>query len=393
MKSTNTMIMLLLGNIFLTFLGIGLIIPVLPTLMNELHITGTIVGYMVAFFALVQLLISPLAGRWVDQVGRKKIIVYGLLIFSISEFLFGIGKDVWVLFLSRGLGGISAAFIMPAATAYIADVTSLENRAKVMGYLSAAISTGFIIGPGVGGFLADFGIRTPFFFAALLGAIAAILSMLFLQEPKRNVEYVEEQEMKTSWKRIFAPIYFIAFLVIFILSFGLASFESIFSLYIDHKFQFSPTEIAIVISGGGIVGAIAQLVLFDRLTKWMGEVRLIIVSLLFSAILVFTVSVVNTYISIFLATIFVFVGFDLIRPAVTSYLSKIAGNEQGFVAGMNSMFTSIGNVIGPILGGMLFDIHYDYPYYFAATVLFIGVIISLRWKAPAYLQKPSVKMR
>src|SRR5690625_5607782 len=77
----------------------------------------------------------------------------------------------------------------------------------------------------------------------------------------------------------------------------------------------------------------------------------------------------ESYINILLATIFVFIGFDLMRPAVTSYLSKVAGNEQGFVSGMNSMFTSFGNMFGPIVGGALFDINLDYPFYFAAFAL------------------------
>ena len=86
------------------------------------------------------------------QIGRKIIIVIGLFIFGISEFLFGIGKEVSTLFISRVLGGISAAMIMPAVTAFIADITTMDKRPKAMGYMSAAISTGFIIGPGIGGF-------------------------------------------------------------------------------------------------------------------------------------------------------------------------------------------------------------------------------------------------
>ena len=90
-------------------------------------------------------------------------------------------------------------------------------------------------------------------------------------------------------------------------------------------------------------------------------------------------TVVNSYFAVLAVTIVVFVGFDLIRPAATSYLSKIAGNEQGFVGGMNSMFTSIGNMIGPIVGGMLFDIDLDYPFYFATIVLIGGAILAFVW--------------
>jgi DHA1 family multidrug resistance protein-like MFS transporter len=102
-------------------------------------------------------------------------------------------------------------------------------------------------------------------------------------------------------------------------------------------------------------------------------------------------TVVHSYFSILLVTFIVFVGFDLFRPAVTSYLSSIAGNEQGFVGGMNSMFTSLANISGPILGGILFDIDINYPYYFATMILSLGIVITLFWKKQANDSSNEVK--
>lgn len=381
-KKQKVTLAILLMNLFIAFLGIGLVIPVLPTLMNELDINGEIVGYMVAAFAITQLIFSPIAGKWADTFGRKIMIVLGLFIFGFSELLFGLGKTVEVLFISRMLGGVSAAFIMPAVTAFIADITTMDTRPKALGYMSAAISTGFIIGPGIGGFLAELGTRVPFYFAGALGLLAAVMSIIFLSEPERQLEEETGVQQATGYRRIFVPMYFIAFLLIFVSSFGLAAFESLFSLFVDHKFSFTPKDIAIVITGSALVGALAQVLLFDRLTTLIGEIALIRYSLILSAVLVYLMTTVNSYWAILLVTLFVFVGFDLIRPAITSYLSKIAGNEQGFVGGMNSMFTSLANIFGPILGGILFDIDLNYPYYFAAIVLAIGVAIAFVWKKP-----------
>src|SRR5690606_16545579 len=111
MKSHKVALGLLLMNIFIAFLGIGLVIPVLPTIMNELGITGTVVGTMTASFAISQFLVSPLSGKAVDRFGRKPVLVLGLFLFGISEFIFGWGTSVGELFISRVLGGISAAFI------------------------------------------------------------------------------------------------------------------------------------------------------------------------------------------------------------------------------------------------------------------------------------------
>ena len=155
----------------------------------------------------------------------------------------------------------------------------------------------------------------------------------------------------------------------------------------DHKFAFSPKDIAIVVTGGGLLGALAQLFLFDRMTKKMGEIAVIRVCFIMSALLVLSVTVVNSYITIMLTAFVLFIGFDLIRPAITTYLSKIAGNEQGFIGGMNSMFTSIGNIFGPIVGGFLFDINLNYPYYFSTIILIIGITIAMFWKKPEHIQK------
>lgn len=169
---------LVLFNLFIAYVGIGLVVPVMPSIAKEMHISGQTVGYLVSAFAFAQLFASPFTGVWVDTFGRKKMIVFGLMLFSFSEVLFGIGTQAWVLFASRILGGISDAFIMPAVIAYIADRTTMENRAKVLGYQAAAISSGFIIGPGLGGFIAELGIRAPFFFAAAFAFIAGLFLSL-----------------------------------------------------------------------------------------------------------------------------------------------------------------------------------------------------------------------
>ncbi|PEA49827.1 MFS transporter [Bacillus thuringiensis] len=388
-KNKKFTLNILLGNLFMVSLGLGLVIPVLPTLMNQLDISGSTVGYLVSIYAITQFITSPFSGKWVDQYGRKPTIILGLLIFSVSELLFGLGENVYVLFISRILGGFSNALISPAVTAFIADVTSENERPKAMGYMSAAINTGFLIGPGIGGFLADINMRMPFFVAALFGALSVVFSFLLLKEPNEFEEKNEQKEMETKgneyFRQIFHPMYIIAFLIIFISSFGLASFESILSLYVDHKFNFSPKEIAGVVSVSSIIGMMGQIFLFEHLTKKIGEIALIRYSLALAAIFIFLMTVANSYVTILLTSLLLFVGFDFIRPSVTTYLSKIAGNQQGFVGGMNSMFTSIGNIGGPIIGGTLFNTNINFPYYFATIVIICGTILTIFWKKPISL--------
>lgn len=386
LKEQKTVLLILLSNIFIVFLGVGLIVPVMPSFMNIMHLSGQTMGYLMAAFAFAQLIMSPLAGRWIDTFGRKKMIVIGLFLFSISEVIFGLGTHVSVLYFSRILGGISGAFIMPGVTAFVADITSVEERPKAMGYISAAISIGFIIGPGIGGFIAQLGVRAPFYFAAGFALITCISSLFILKEPLTKQELLEITQLKkdtsfvTDLKRSIHPQYLIAFIIVFVLAFGLSAYETVFSLFSDHKFGFTPKDIAAIITISAIFGVVVQVFMFGKMVEKLGEKRLIQICLIAGVVLAVASTMISGYLAILLVTCFIFLAFDLLRPALTTYLSKTAEKEQGFVAGMNSTYTSLGNIVGPALGGILFDVNINYPYLFAAVIMFIGLVFTMMWK-------------
>lgn len=380
---------ILLSNIFIAFLGVGLVIPVMPSFIDVMHLSGKTMGYLVAAFAGAQLILSPFAGRWVDRYGRKKLITAGLFLFALSELLFGLATHVSLLYVSRILGGISASFIMPGVTAYVADITTNKERPKAMGYISAAISTGFIIGPGIGGYVAEYGIRAPFYAAAIIAFIACFLSIFILKEPLSKEELAEITASKkdTSFvgelRKSLNPVYFIAFFIVFILAFGLSAYETVFSLFSDHKFGFAPKDIALIITLSSIFGVIVQVLLFGKMVDILGEKKLIQLCLVIGAVLAFVSTMIMSYLVVLLVTCFIFLAFDLLRPALTTFLSRTAGKEQGFVAGMNSTYTSLGNIIGPALGGILFDMNINYPYVFSGVILFVGLVITFVWKGTA----------
>lgn len=389
MKKINvriSVLFILLGNVFIAFLGIGLIIPVMPLFMNTMDLSGKTMGYLVAVFALAQLIMSPLAGRWVDQYGRKKLIILGLFLFGVSELIFGLGEHKYVFYIARILGGISAAFIMPGVTAYLADITSVQDRPKAMGYMSAAISTGFIIGPGIGGFITEYGVRMPFYSAAVFAFLACLLSLFILKEPltKKQLAEIAANTRKISFisdlKRSFHSYYFIAFIIVFVLAFGLSAYETIFSLFSDQKFGYSTKDIAAIITISSIFGVIVQIFMFGKIVDIMGEKKLIQLCLITGAGLAYVSTLISSYLAVLIVTSFVFLAFDLLRPALTTFLSVAAGKEQGFVAGMNSTYTSLGNIIGPAIGGILFDINIHFPYIFAGAILLLGLSITLVWQ-------------
>lgn len=380
-------ILLLMLNIFLVFTGIGLVIPIMPAYMTELHISGGTVGLLVAAFSLTQFLFSPVAGRLSDSWGRKKIIVAGMVIFALSELLFGVANTPLFLFTSRFLGGIGAALIMPAVMAYTADTTSPEERGKGMGYINAAITTGFIIGPGIGGFIAEFGIRVPFYGAAAAGMIAAIITLLVLPEssPSERREKlttvttkIEKQGFLKQLIQSYREPYFFSLIIVFVMAFGLANYETVFGLFVDHKFSFTPKDIAFIITFGSIAGAVVQVTVFGWILDRFGEKKVISICLLLAAVFILLTLFVNSYWMIIVVTFIVFLSIDILRPAISTQMSKMAEDQQGFVAGLNSAFTSLGNIAGPIVAGFLFDLDINFPYVSAFLVLGLCFFLSLR---------------
>lgn len=391
-RKEKVSIALALSSLFIAFVGMGLAAPVMPSIAKDLSLSGAVVGYLFAAMALTQFMASPFTGVWVDSIGRKKMIIIGLLLFSFSELLFGLSNEIWLLFVSRLLGGVGAAFIMPAVITYIADKTTLEDRAKVLGYQSAAISLGFIIGPGIGGFIAEFGIRAPFFFAAFISLLTAIVIFIVLEDSiskeqlQKNRASLEQPAFIQEFKKSLQPQYFTPLLVVFVLAFGLAVYEMMFSLFVDEKLGFTVRDISVIITVGSIAGVAAQILFFDRLVNLLGERMLVNLTLLSSAIFIFISILIDGYWMMIVITSIVFFSGDILRPAVTTLLSKIAGENQGYVAGMNSAYTSLGIIIGPIIGGILFDININMPYVFAAFVLFIAfVIASTKLKQPHFI--------
>ncbi|WP_127491777.1 MFS transporter [Paenibacillus glycanilyticus] len=379
-------LLILMFNLLLVFTGIGLVIPIMPKFMETLGITGGIVGLLVAAFSLTQLLFSPLAGRLSDKFGRKRMIVIGMLVFAVSEAMFGFAESSVLLFVSRLLGGISAAMIMPAVMAYAADITTKEERASGMGFINAAITTGFIIGPGIGGYIAEFGIRAPFYAAGAAGVLAAVINLIILPESKPAQEDAvetaaaagkEQRGFLTQLRYSYREPYFLALIIVFVMSFGLANFETVFGLFVDHKFGYEPKDIAFIITFGSIAGAVVQVTIFSWILRTFGERRVISVCLLFAGLFIALTLFVHKFWLVFAVTFIIFLAIDILRPAISTQMSMVAKDQQGYVAGLNSAFTSLGNIAGPIIAGFLFDADINYPYTLACVVLLLCFVLTL----------------
>ncbi|QXE19035.1 MFS transporter [Clostridium sp. 001] len=367
---------ILMINLFIALLGQGMVIPILPEYLKQFNAAGSAAGYLVAAFGAAQFLFSPIGGRLSDRHGRKIMIFSDMILTVISDFIFAVSPYLILLYIARFIGGIGLGIMIPSVLAYVSDVTSKDTRAKGMGYLSAAMNLGMVLGPGIGGIIANFGVRVPYFFAAALGFASTLLTLILpetLPIEKRTASKGSEQQESIVEQLVQSvhTSYFRYLILIFIMTFGLVNYETVYSLFVEHKYGFTTQQISVLITLGAAIGIIVQVWLIDKVIKRYGEYKTIRFSLVMAAIaLVLMILKVNFIYLILVSSVF-FTFNSFLRPTVNTMLSKEAGDQQGFVSGLNNMYTSLGNIIGPILAGNLFDKQINLPYILGAFILLI----------------------
>ncbi len=385
-KDQRKKIYILMINMFIAIGSFGIVIPILPSYLESINQGGMAAGLMIAIFAGAQFLFSPIAGKWADQYGRRQMIIYGLLGLTISMFVFYLSNGIWVLYLSRVIGGIGAAMLIPAIFAYIADITTLDQRAKGTSLVSASMSLGIVVGPGIGGFLADYSLKLPFLVSALVSLVAVLFSVALLKEqdaveadPATTMDMTQHEPMLAKIFRSVSMPYFIPLIITLVMSFGLLAFESVIGLYLDNQFNSTAKDIAFMITATGIVSVIVQLFVVERIVRRFGEVA-ILIAFLGVAIIGFVLALfAGSYLMFFVVTLVIFLATSILRPVLNTLISKMAEGEVGFAMGMNNAYMSIGNVLGPLLAGALYDVNISYPFILGLVMLMITWTITVAW--------------
>ena len=364
---------ILMLNMFIAVAGFGIIIPIIPDYLKMIGEGGTAAGLMISVFAGAQLLMSPIGGKWADVYGRRLMIILGLIGFTVSMGIFYLSDNLTVLLISRAIGGVGAALLIPAIFAYVADITTLQQRAKGNSYISAAMSLGIVIGPGIGGFFAEFGLKTPLLLSAIVSFVAVVSSIILLKEPDRE-PYVKPAHEESLPKQLVSSTkkpYFFVLVINLVMAFGLMAYESVLGLFVSETFAATPQQIAVMITGTGIVSVIVQLFAVDRLVSIFGEMKVVLSFILLAAFGFLLSLFAGTYAIFFAVTLVIFLSTSILRPVLNTLVSKLAGNEQGFAMGMNNAYMSIGNIIGPTLAGIAFDIDMRYPFVMGLVLLLV----------------------
>ena len=372
-------------TVFIDLLGFGILIPILPTFSTiELNLSEFSIGLVLAIYSLTQFIFGPILGNLSDRLGRRPLIVGCLFLNAVGYIIFAFTNSFMLLIISRivaGIGGSSVA----VAQAYIADVTSKEDRSKGMGMIGVAFGLGFVFGPIIGGFLSKYGYEVTGFASAAFSFIAFLFTIFFLPESLKKI--IDKVEIKTR-KLIDLPAIKLLFknhklatliIMYFILIFSIANIYGTFALIGYKRYHFTDMQIGIMYGIIGIVSAIVQGGLLRVLTKYMDD-KIIVIAGSFLLILgLAMVPYAGNMTGLIVVIVILALGSGSLQPTMLSMISKNSSeSEQGFTLGVNQSFSAFARVLGPLWGGFAFEyIGYQYPFLTGAVFTSIIFITSL----------------
>lgn len=382
--------------LLLDTLGIGLIIPVLPRLIDEI-VEGDLAnasryyGALVALYSMMQFLFAPILGALSDRFGRRAVILSSLLGAALNYLLLAFAPNLAWLVVGRIIAGLTGASFS-AATAYIADVTPAEKRAAAFGLVGAAFGLGFILGPALGGLVGGIDVRAPFVLAAALNLLNMVYGMFVLpeslaKEHRRPVELSRATPLGSLKNLARTPV--LLGLTGTIVCGYLAQWilQSTWALHGQARFGWGPLDIGISLAVVGVTSAVVQAGLVRVIVPRLGERRSVLLGLLFS---------VGSYVALgsathgwmIYATIVVFAPGGIAGPAAQAILSReVSASEQGELQGSLTSLQSICAVFGPLLGTYLFGRFAPEtvspripgaPFFAAALLSLAGLVLAAR---------------
>ena len=365
-------------TVFIDLLGFGIIIPLLPFYAESFGASALAIGLLGTSFSLMQFLFSPVWGRWSDRIGRKPIILVGLLGSCLSYVTLALANTLVLLFIARIVGGIAGANI-PTAQAYIADITTPENRARGMGLVGAAFGLGFIFGPALGGLLSRFSPETPMWCAAAL-CFANFVAAWFLLPESRVASVATKTlgRMEAFRQARGQPTLLLVLSLYFIVTMAFSGFEATFALFTQARFGYTAASIGFLFTFIGVIIAVVQGVLIGRVVKRVGERKVIPVAIAAIAISIGMLPFVWNVPTLLVSLGLLAMGMGFNNPSLSSLVSKLSHeDDQGGILGLASSVASLGRVVGPAWGGYMYDAFgMTTPYLSAAGLMFVAFLVS-----------------
>ncbi|HEJ9486251.1 TPA: tetracycline efflux MFS transporter Tet(H) [Proteus mirabilis] len=357
----NKSIIIILLITVLDAIGIGLIMPVLPTLLNEFvseNILATHYGVLLALYATMQVIFAPILGRLSDKYGRKPILLFSLLGAALDYLLMAFSTTLWMLYIGRIIAGITGATGAVCASA-MSDVTPTKNRTRYFGFLGGAFGVGLIIGPMLGGLLGEISAHTPFIFAAISHSILLILSLLFFRETQKREAFVanstpQNQTASNSVTGFIRKSLYFWLATYFIIQLIGQIPATIWVLFTQYRFDWNTTSVGMSLAALGVLHIFFQAVVAGKLAQKWGEKTTIMISMSIDMMGCLLLAWIGQVWVILPALICLAAG-GMGQPALQGYLSKsVDDNAQGKLQGTLVSLTNITGIIGPLLFAFIY---------------------------------------
>ncbi len=374
----NRQLIILLSIVFIDLAGFGIVIPLIPQLVEDAGGGPLLVGVVIGLYSLFQFIFSPIWGRLSDKFGRKPILAITLFINVLAYGIIYLSPNLWILMLGRILGGIGTANL-PVVQAYIADTSESHERTKRMALVGAIFGLGFIIGPFIGGVTSGiYGLHFPFLLTAVLSLINVIFVMLMLPESNKalqkdvKIELINIKVMRS----VLAPknISFLIFLF-FLTNFSLALIIGILPLFAEQRFQWDTTHIGYYFMAIGTASFLTQALFIRVLLKKFDEVRLIKIGMLIFGIANIGIGLAFNEIFLYASGALSALGFSLMNANLQGLISlESKPEEQGAVMGVAQSFAAFARVLGPITGGIIAELVLNLPYFVSGAAIFLVLL-------------------
>jgi MFS transporter, DHA1 family, tetracycline resistance protein len=375
-------------TVFLDFVGVGILIPVLPYLVRQFDQSALTVGALAMCYSTAQFFAGPFLGALSDRVGRRPVLILSVLGSAAAYLAFGLAESLWVLFAARIIDGLTGANYT-AAQAYVADITPPEERGARFGLIGAALGVGFIVGPGLGALLSTISLQAPAFGAAALSFAAAIFGALALPEslkvPKSGPwRWEAVNPLRFIGEAARQPRLRAVFLALFATGIALSSLRTNFAVLTAVKFHLGPGSTGAFLFYAGVISVIMQGGVLRRLAGRWPSRSIAAAGLCIMACGFIGLAVAPAVWALYVALLLYGVGSALAMPMLTAVISgSAAATEQGAMLGASQAVQSLSFIVGPLWAGRLFDVWGPSAPYSTGAVWLLLALALLAAQAPS----------
>lgn len=387
MGNRNLLIIALIAVV--NALGYGIVIPILYSYSKHYGLTDFQNGLLFSIFSICSFISTPLIGRLSDKYGRRPLLILSITGTVVSFFMQAFAPNAIFLFLARALDGATAGNIS-VASAVISDTTTKEDRAKGFGIIGASFGFGFVFGPAISAITVGVNQSLPFVIAGVITLIAMLMTIFFLPETNKHIGQVSHAKLfdfGKLWHALFDPGVGMTLLItlVYFLAFACSIIYG-FQPFAKKILSMTDVEISIFFTIFGMIGLLSQLFLVPKISKWLGIKKAYRISIGLVAISFAGMFFSRSLPTFLIANVILGLANSIVQPLTQTILSQETDEKsQGTIMGLNASYMSIGQIFGPIIGGLIASIYIPSIFLFGSAFTLVCLYLSF------YILRPGIK--